>query len=636
MLEKFLQKVFNYSLFLTLSIASFAMDSSFLESPKGSPQLLPHKGSNQLLQGLSDEIGYQFKDVNYLILALTRHNLDIGHTYSSRGYERLEFLGDAVLEYAMRAILWSNFPHSFATLPMACESLVNKQSLSYISKKLKLAEISKECRLSSLNPHKINDHTQGDFVESLIGALYFDGGLEACSLFIEKFWIKDQPSNPIYEILLSLQRDKSDQDTLGYSFQKHSVTGELPFEFLGTGILKFTLCEMLYRRFPELNEGDLTKKMAVLSSSSTLFKVVEGYGLQDYIKIKNGTIKSLIGLFYFDGGLQAAQDFIRWHWTGSIIPSIAEVLLKKDKNSPVSLSLVTFVPSVVNWVSWKNLLQELLIIVEDKADYNIEKFGEENKLNFKTTLTSKWIGEIFATDITKKKSEQLAARIAFNQLALNVINSAEQSQQFSHYMRNTRISDKYLEFYLKVIECKLIDLGVSNFSYHQLAYKKHSEGTTHRIEIQGDKLIPAIVEGRSILFAKVHAALAAHEGLVQNELEKINFCTEGEVLDINETHLAFYKSLYEERLRLIHSKMGARSFFYGFQGSLAPQTDEFKYRPIAKMERKNGDGYVLTYSVKNYGLEVKGKGMTALQAQLIALTNLLEAYKKSFGRMMFD
>ena len=81
----------------------------------------------------SSNSGYHFKNSRLLDLAVTHNSDDLGVTSALRGNERLEFLGDSVLEFGLRVTLWKKAPVSFrGDLPTVIASLAENATLSKI------------------------------------------------------------------------------------------------------------------------------------------------------------------------------------------------------------------------------------------------------------------------------------------------------------------------------------------------------------------------------------------------------------------------------------------------------------------------------------------------------------------------
>jgi ribonuclease-3 len=95
-------------------------------------------------------------------------------------------------------------------------------------------------------------------------------------------------------------------------------------EFLGDAVLGTIVCELLYRRFPEFSEGELTRIKSVLVSRSMCAQYSTEMGLDRYLWLGKGlsghggvppsiqaaVFESLVGGLYLDGGLEVARAFI--------------------------------------------------------------------------------------------------------------------------------------------------------------------------------------------------------------------------------------------------------------------------------------------------------------------------------------
>src|SRR5690242_9763766 len=98
-------------------------------------------------------------------------------------------------------------------------------------------------------------------------------------------------------------------------------------EFLGDAILGLVTCEQLYLRFPDYQEGDLTKIKSVVVSRRTCARFSKELGLGDFLFLGKGmnqqiaipsnlladVYESVVGAIYLDGGLEAAREFILRH-----------------------------------------------------------------------------------------------------------------------------------------------------------------------------------------------------------------------------------------------------------------------------------------------------------------------------------
>ena len=108
-------------------------------------------------------------------------------------------------------------------------------------------------------------------------------------------------------------------------------------EFLGDSVLGLITCEQLYLRFPDYQEGDLTKIKSVVVSRRTCARFSKALNLGDYLFLGKGmhlhtavppslladVYESLVAAIYLDGGLEAARTFILRH-LGPEIEEVAE------------------------------------------------------------------------------------------------------------------------------------------------------------------------------------------------------------------------------------------------------------------------------------------------------------------------
>lgn len=104
----------------------------------------------------------------------------------------------------------------------------------------------------------------------------------------------------------------------------HRLASNERLEFLGDAILGAVVCELLFRRYPNYLEGDLTKIKSVVVSRQTCAKISEALGLQECLIVGKGmsannsvppslladVFESLLAAIYLDGGNEAAREFI--------------------------------------------------------------------------------------------------------------------------------------------------------------------------------------------------------------------------------------------------------------------------------------------------------------------------------------
>lgn len=108
-------------------------------------------------------------------------------------------------------------------------------------------------------------------------------------------------------------------------------------EFLGDAVLGLVTCEQLFLRFPDYQEGDLTRVKSVVVSRRTCARIGRALNLGDYMFVGKGmhqhaavplslladAFESLVAAIYLDGGLEAAKTFIL-RYIGPEIEQVAE------------------------------------------------------------------------------------------------------------------------------------------------------------------------------------------------------------------------------------------------------------------------------------------------------------------------
>ena len=138
---------------------------------------------------LEKNIRYEFNNKSYLQQALTHpsyaneHHIDKCFTN-----QRLEFLGDAVLELVSSDFLYKKYQNADeGNLTKSRASIVCEETLSNIARNLKLYEYLLVGNGEDRNALKDNNSIMCDTFEAIIGAIYIDGGMEKASSFVRDF-----------------------------------------------------------------------------------------------------------------------------------------------------------------------------------------------------------------------------------------------------------------------------------------------------------------------------------------------------------------------------------------------------------------------------------------------------------------
>ena len=136
---------------------------------------------------LEKKINYIFYNKEYLNQAFTHKSLT---TEPRKNYERLEFLGDAVIDIIISRELMRDFPEGDeGLLTQRRAALVQKPYLASIGHLLDLMDYLMIEKSVNLEIEKIAEKQQANLFEALIGAIYLDGGIEPCrKLILETVW----------------------------------------------------------------------------------------------------------------------------------------------------------------------------------------------------------------------------------------------------------------------------------------------------------------------------------------------------------------------------------------------------------------------------------------------------------------
>lgn len=151
---------------------------------------------------LEKRIGYRFRNRDLLTEALTHSSYAQEVSHPSRDNELMEFLGDAVLNFAVTVRLIETFPkYDEGKLSLARSGLVAASFLRGVAARLELGEY---LLLGSAEEKSGGRKKAGiivDALEALLAAIYRDGGLEAAQRFVEQIILPANLSERVDELL---------------------------------------------------------------------------------------------------------------------------------------------------------------------------------------------------------------------------------------------------------------------------------------------------------------------------------------------------------------------------------------------------------------------------------------------------
>lgn len=191
---------------------------------------------------------------------------------------------------------------------------------------------------------------------------------------------------------------------------ENGVRSNEKLEFLGDSILEFVSSEYMYKKYINLNEGELTKARATVVCEDSLYEVAKKHGISNFIKVGHSemahggnfkptiladSIEAIIAAIYFDGGLEEAKKFI--------IKNLKDAIEEATKKVGIK--------------DYKTVLQEKL---QEKGEVNIEyKIVDESGPDHdKTFVAEVWLnGKFIANGIgkSKKLAEMQAAKKALDE-----------------------------------------------------------------------------------------------------------------------------------------------------------------------------------------------------------------------------
>lgn len=133
-------------------------------------------------------IGYRFRKPELLRLALTHRSVSADNP-DREDNERLEFLGDAVLQLVVTDIIYADYPTlDEGHLAKTRSAVVSRPFLADIAHRIELGQFIELAPGEERSGGRRKDSIVGDALEALLGAVYLDGGLDAARGVIVRLW----------------------------------------------------------------------------------------------------------------------------------------------------------------------------------------------------------------------------------------------------------------------------------------------------------------------------------------------------------------------------------------------------------------------------------------------------------------
>lgn len=170
---------------------------------------------------LQSVIGYQFQEEGLLTQALTHSSYaNEKHMRKGADNERLEFLGDAVLEIVSSEFLFKKYPKlPEGELTKLRASLVCEPTLAFCTEALQLGDYLLLGRGEDMTGGRMRKSILSDALEAVIGAIYLDGGFANAKEFIDRFILTDTEHKQLFydsKTILQEEVQGSDKGSLHY------------------------------------------------------------------------------------------------------------------------------------------------------------------------------------------------------------------------------------------------------------------------------------------------------------------------------------------------------------------------------------------------------------------------------------
>lgn len=141
------------------------------------------------LELLEEKLGYRFNSKSLLLTAITHRSFSPSTRVNEQ--QRLEFLGDAILNFCVSSAIYEKFPEWDEGKMSLCRgSIVRNEYLGKVAKRLAIGEHIILGKGEEVDGGREKTSILGDTLEAIIGAIYLDGGYEAVKSFIKKHILK--------------------------------------------------------------------------------------------------------------------------------------------------------------------------------------------------------------------------------------------------------------------------------------------------------------------------------------------------------------------------------------------------------------------------------------------------------------
>ena len=179
------------------------------------------------LKELEKKLGYEFSEKRLLGQAVTHSSFSNEQKINKyKNYERLEFLGDAVLELLSSRFFFETYPDmSEGEMTRLRSSMVCEPALAFCARDLDLGKYILLGKGEEATGGRKRDSIISDVMEAVIGAIYLDGGLLEADKFVRKFILSDLENKQLFYDSKTLLQEQVQKEGRTLTYELVSESG---------------------------------------------------------------------------------------------------------------------------------------------------------------------------------------------------------------------------------------------------------------------------------------------------------------------------------------------------------------------------------------------------------------------------
>lgn len=169
-----------------------------------------NKTNSEVVSLIEERTGYKFKNTNLILEALTHSSYTNEMKINKRKcYERLEFLGDAVLEMISSEFLYNTYPDDpEGILSKTRASMVCEPSLAICARRMNLGELIFFGKGEEMAGGRERDSILCDVTEAVLGAIYLDSGIDCAKEYVMAHILKDLKKEDLFKDYKTILQEK--------------------------------------------------------------------------------------------------------------------------------------------------------------------------------------------------------------------------------------------------------------------------------------------------------------------------------------------------------------------------------------------------------------------------------------------